>query len=286
MKIEDLITESPLFEQANFHTLRDDSVVTVFHGTSDLKHAANFVMNGIDGRQPIHRLYPHTIGNSRGEAEIVNRGVFVAPDLKTAHSFGAYTIKFRTLAKNLFSIFPSPEKMRKDRELWQERFPNSFRPELSAYLSGAAWSTEPQALFRGTVSPRAIEAVYVRSLTSNDYQRMSPEEFLTYYKEQTQGSYDTVRKNMAEPQERTTMDLDTFYDRVGQRYRGMMSREKLKDALRKGLERDEYYEQQIETIRDIGFPYSVAQRILPVLLRDLGIDKKPVFGQKSIYHGM
>lgn len=275
MRINDIITEDIVSE------LQPDSVVTVFHASSDVNTIKSFLINGIDGTQRIPRKYPHYITNTEGKRELINRGLFVTRDLKTALNFGNYAIKFKTLAKNLYSPFPDKRSVADYREIYSKDYPKSFRPEVSAYLSGKAWGNEPQALFRGTTSPRAIEAIYAAGDIIGEWTKISKEEFL----EKHAAGSTHVSKNLAEPQEFKTATIeDLFNRRLGKALR--ISREELESITAKELSRMDSFEAQIDTFRNLfKIPYSVAKRLIMPMLKHLNVEKKPTVGHKEIYHG-
>lgn len=139
--------------RGNLARLQPNTVVPVFHGT-DHHSAYLFCINGIDARTRVGRIYPHFSGGKP-----LKFGVFVGPDVKTAFKFGHVVIKFKTLGKNLIYKFPA-EMSRDTSYPWiTKRYPKSFRPTVSDDMLGKG--VEPQALFIGLLSPRAIEKVWV-----------------------------------------------------------------------------------------------------------------------------
>ena len=146
---------------SKIYKLKPDTVLSIFHG-STYKNIYQFIKHGIDGKRRTGRSYPHFVSIDDKEPVMINRGLFISPFLKTALDFGRAVIKFKTEAKNLYNVFPTLKNIREDKKMWKDKFPKSYDPGLSAFLSGKAWNSEPQALFRGLQSPRSIEKVYLR----------------------------------------------------------------------------------------------------------------------------
>jgi len=94
MRVQTLIENS---RQNQIAELQPDTIVRIFHGT-DLDQAISFVEEGIDGRKRVSRLFPHFIGQQK---QMVNRGLFVTIDLKSALDFGHAIIKFAATGKDL-----------------------------------------------------------------------------------------------------------------------------------------------------------------------------------------
>lgn len=179
--------------------LQPNSVVTVFHGT-DKDTAYDFCLNGIDAKKyKQYRLYPHISG---GRA--LKFGLFIAPNLKTAEKFGVVVIKFKSLGKDLIYRFPV-EMKRENGGFWKEKYPKSFRPAVSQDLLDTK-GVEPQAIYIGLLSPRAIEKVFVYNYRDYKWYSMSREEYLESYKGKSHKGY-------FEPQE-YNMDLRDFVSRI------------------------------------------------------------------------
>lgn len=276
MKIQDILAE-------NLNALTPDTVVSLFHASSDPSTIKKFLIQGVDGRMPISRKYPHYVTNDAGERVMINRGVFVTADLQTAMKFGNYAIKFRTRAENLYSIFPQKSNVASEREAYGSRFPRSFRPEVSAYLTGAAWGNEPQALFRGFVSPRAIEAVYKSSgrYGQGEWVKMTVEEFL----EQEASGTSYVSKPFIDPSNLSQTDFSDVINNMKARYKHLDD-EEIMDIVSRAIERAGSYEGQIEVMKDLTkTSYSVAKILTRQFLQMTGIEQKPSVGTKQLYHG-
>ena len=195
--------------------LRPDTVLSVFHGCQP-DDASQFCAEGIDTlSQHGYRRYPHT-----DLGQPVLNGLFVAPDFQTAHQFGRVVVKFKTEAKNLHYLYPSQEA--EADELYRERFPKSFRPSVSQTLVGNLNTTydprtggyagyEHQALFLGTVSPRAIEKVYLLDPETQKWTGLDP---YTFIKSHEAKHADQVQRGI-EPQE-SFKDFDSFLDRFAE----------------------------------------------------------------------
>lgn len=276
MKIQDILAE-------NLNALTPDTVISLFHASSDPSTIKKFLIQGVDGRMPVNRKYPHYVTNEAGERVLVNRGVFVTADLQTAMKFGSYAIKFRTRAENLYSIFPQKSNVSNEREAYGGRFPRSFRPEVSAYLTGAAWGNEPQALFRGFVSPRAIEAVYKSSgqYGQGQWVKMTVEEFLAHEAEGTSH----VSTPFVDPTNLSQTDFSDVISNMKSRYKHLGDDEII-DIVSSQIKRADTYEAQIKVMGDLTkTSYSVAKVLTRQFLQMTGIEQKPSVGTKQIYHG-
>lgn len=192
-------------QMANIKNLQPDTVITVFHGT-DTQAAYDFCINGIDARSPYKgRKYPHLSGGKE-----LKFGIFIAPNLKTAQKFGYVVIKFKTIGKNL--IYRYPVEMKETDKYWKKYFPNSFRPSVSYDMSDLS-GVEPQALYIGLLSPRAIEKVFYQN-RENKWIPMSREEFITFHDENiTYTGKVNFHQSIFEPQE-YNMTLDEFVNKI------------------------------------------------------------------------
>ena len=112
----------------------------------DPDEAERFCTEGIDPASSRgYQRFPHT---DLGKPVT---GLLVTPNRQAAP--GPVVLKFKTEAQHLHHPYPSQEA--EANELYQERFPQSFRPSLSQALTG----DDPRALFLGKVPPQAIERV-------------------------------------------------------------------------------------------------------------------------------
>lgn len=179
--------------------MQPDSVITVFHGTSE-DYAYEFCLNGIDAKKnQNYRLYPHLSGGKP-----IKFGIFVGPDLKTAQKFGQTIVKFKTLGKNL--IYRYPTEMKKyNSGFYKELYPKSFRPSVSYDLLDKG--VEPQAIFIGLLSPRAIEKVFHYNYKNHEWISMNPQEFTQQYIQKNPKT--RMFKSDFEPQQ-YKMELDDF----------------------------------------------------------------------------
>jgi hypothetical protein len=129
--------------------LKPNDTVIVYHGTNT-RHIDD-LLNGADTTKIAHRTYTSN-GNRHS-------GLFVAPDYKTARSFGYIVIEFTTKARNLHgvnyggNIGREQKKRGNDLEWMEMNYPNSFRPYLSYTLTQRP---EPQALHVGLIRPEDI----------------------------------------------------------------------------------------------------------------------------------
>jgi hypothetical protein len=157
----------------NLTRLKPNQKVILYHGTT-LTDAKEMI-NGFDTNKMVRSHY-----HSRGYSY---RGMYVAPE--PLNSFGYVMFKLALRTNNLhgtdFSANitrPSDPQYDKEsaahRKKWsKEMYPDSFRPDLSRTL---LQRTEPQALYRGIVSPDMILGVKVRG---GDW--MTREEFIRAY---------------------------------------------------------------------------------------------------------
>ena len=134
----------------------------------------------------------------------------MAPNLKTAQKFGNVIVKFKSLGKNLIYRFPVEMK---DVDKWQSKyFRKSFRPSVSYDMSDLS-AVEPQAIFIGLLSPRAIEKVFVYGYPSNIWTPMTREEYIQFYQDQNKKNSNIPRKSLFEPQE-ADISLEEFISRI------------------------------------------------------------------------
>lgn len=137
----------------DFSHLKATDTVRVFHGTQNMSTGiTEFLRRGIDGTKVVGRSY-----NQGAE-----RGLYVAPDLKTARDFGNIVLEFDARAKDLYPTarwgVGIGHRQKQIQEIAAEKFPNSFRPLVSWQLSERL---EPQAMFLGFVPVAKIVAVHV-----------------------------------------------------------------------------------------------------------------------------
>lgn len=266
-------------QKEKIKNLQPDTVLSVFHGT-DLETAWDFSVNGIDGRKRHPRKYPHWSND-----EIVSRGLFITTNFRTATSFGSVILKFKVLGKHLVHEFPHPDHMRvMDKQLKSE-YPNSFRPSVSDNL--LQQGSEPQALFRGVVSPRAIERIYtVNYNAEGEYNQgllgkyqasFTRDQFIKWNETHFKNKYE---KPYTEPQERIT--LDDLVDRVIAKYgkfKDSIDRDTVLRVIKDAVANAETYNQQIHGL--MNFPggkalsYTVAKRLLPQVLDYFNIPMAP-----------
>lgn len=145
----EMVTQADKIER-----LQPDDTLLVYHGTGG---AYLPMIHGIDATQEHHRSY----GGQRHE------GLFVSTDPETALRFassGQVVFEIETKAKALYGTDYSGNTAKKQiergmpdpNELWQDKYPESFRPYLSTTLLQAS---EPQALLVGVVRPDHIKRV-------------------------------------------------------------------------------------------------------------------------------
>lgn len=271
-----------LESQRDIAAMQPDTPITVFHGT-DIGHAMEFCVNGIDARQRHHRLYPHW-----DQGEYVSRGIFVTTTLKVAISFGQAILRFKVLAKHLHYQYPSPTSQRQADVAFRPDYPKSFRPGTSFNLLGQ--QGEKQALFRGLVSPRAIEKVYLVNYDKegnygqgryDEYKAaMSPEEFLHVF---TTKEHKTPYKLMTEPQQ-TDLTPDRLLAMLVKKYGSMTKREDtdwIESIIRDAVDpaKHQTYQSQIQGLMNLSggktLPYSVAKRLLPQFLARFNMKASP-----------
>jgi len=133
---------------ADLKALKPNDWLTVYHGTT-LNEVPKLI-NGFDS----------TKVKSRHFNAPRHKGLFVAPDFKTARNFGNPVLEMVVRAKNLHGTDYGGVTGRQDprrEEIWKDMYPDSFRPYLSLTL---LQSNEPQALLLGLVAPRQIKRVW------------------------------------------------------------------------------------------------------------------------------
>jgi hypothetical protein len=238
----------------NIAQMQPDSIITVFHGTS-ADDAYNFCLNGIDAKkQQKYRIYPHVSGGKP-----IKFGIFVAPDLKTAQKFGHVILKFKTLGKDLIYRFPT-EMKKYNSGFYKELYPKSFRPVVSYDMLDKG--VEPQAIYTGLLSPRAIEKLFVYNYGANQWSEMNREDYIQNYSEKNPQT--KIFQSPFEPQN-YKMSLEDFVKKLAQEHR-LTEKETL--AILKDIYRKSGY---LTGIGDV--PPTLLKRIekqLSILLRHEG----------------
>ena len=150
--------------------MQPDTPITVFHGT-DVSHALEFCINGIDARQRHHRLYPHW-----DQGEYVSRGIFVTTNIKVAIKFGQIILKFTVLSEEPLSPIPLADIPRNADKFGASIIPSPFDlgPVSICWLQGtnskpcfAVWSVRApsrKSIWLG-MTRMAISAVDVMTNT-------------------------------------------------------------------------------------------------------------------------
>ena len=244
--------------------LKPTSRISVFHGNGSRAEIYKFCKTGIDAKQPKGRLYPHWSGGKKLEV-----GLFVSPSLAGAEKFSGThgaVVKFKTLGKNLWHMFP--EEQGRDDKVWKSKHPKSFRPSVTEDMF---LNVEPQALFRGFVSPRQIEKVYV--IDGSKVIGMSRKEFMELV-ESSEDQYvkkvlqrDVPNHVLFEPQE---VHKATYRELVKRLVEGEgLSRRQVEKGIEMSLRRFRDDEDLLHEIRNLmghdSVPYSVAKKLLPEL---------------------
>lgn len=140
--------------EGEFDNLQPDDELTLYHGTSSTN--VNMLW-GVDATQEKKRNF------SPGR----HSGLFVTPREDTTGPFAGshgLVIEFKTPAKYLYgtdwggNTYNSGSKFKdiNPNDIWRDKYPNSFAPYLSESLSR---QHEPQALFKGMLSPDMITRV-------------------------------------------------------------------------------------------------------------------------------
>lgn len=173
----------------DFSHLKATDTVRVFHGTQNMESGIiTFLRSGMDGTKVVGRSY-----NQGAE-----RGLYVAPDQRTARSFGSIVIEFDVKAKDLYPTarwgFGMGHRQKQIQEMAAEKFPNSFRPLVSWQLTE---KVEPQAMFLGFVPASKIIAVH-------RYEISSSVDFTTYTLAEARERY--LGENLVDPKGDETYD--------------------------------------------------------------------------------
>lgn len=151
--IQNILSEA-ITQLDKIENLQPDDILTVYHGTG-----ASYLemVHGIDATKEQHRSY----GGPR------HSGLFITTDPETALRFASYgevVLEIEVLAKNLYGTDYSgrtakhqvSQGMPSPNDIWRDKYPNSFRPYLTATL---LQKSEPQALLVGVVKPTQIKRV-------------------------------------------------------------------------------------------------------------------------------
>lgn len=99
--------------------------------------------------------------------------LLVLPSLKAATQLSDVVVQFFGQGKDLYAP-RSVARNRRDKELAAQKYPDSFRPEVSFSLL----SQRPMAVFRGYVSPGNIEKIFV--MQDGRPEPMEIEQFVKY----------------------------------------------------------------------------------------------------------
>jgi len=202
MKLTEAVVIPDRRSRTDPEPLRDSDTVRVYHGTNSPTTVFSALTRGISGGSFVARNYSYEQNNNP-------RGIFVTPDLKTAKMFGDYILEFHSRVSDLESpVWPAGtftvqggmsgtfsdsaerelERMAK-RQHWSASdisyVRNSDRPELAAMFLK---SGERQALFTGDLNANSIRAVWVSrdpSRVNQQYDRVSPREFVAMYQDKT-----------------------------------------------------------------------------------------------------
>lgn len=151
--------------------LKRSDRLLVYHGTYNEEFKT--MANGIDALRVRSRSY------NQGR----HKGMFIAPDMKTARGFGhtvlAMSLPVRSMHAPIGYSGNIDTKIQ-DKD-WEDRYPKSFRPSLSYSLLD--YNTEPQAIYRGFVRPKDIIGVYDFAPGSSDHSgKMTLREAMKKYK--------------------------------------------------------------------------------------------------------
>ena len=280
--------------------LQRDTVIKVFHGT-DMGGAFDFCQEGIDARKRTYRKYPHFIRRPGGEApEMISRGLFVTAQLRTGLDFGNAVIEFPATGKDLHYQFPSPDTVRQARKLGMTKYPDSFKPEVSFNLLEP--SVEPQALFRGLVSPKAIERVYLSAYDKEgnwehprigEYRAVfTRDEYIDWFLEFGQRGGKQYQKRyredpIVEPQEKVGAIevLRRAGERFGTKFKKIEA-EEIMSIVKDHMGQAKTYEQQIGSLTELfRISYSAAKRLAPEFLKLGGIKRAPNTWEVQRYWG-
>lgn len=202
--IKNLIIEA-VTQQDKILTLQPDDTLIVYHGTGG---AYLPMVHGIDATREHHRSY----GGPR------HAGIFVTTDPDEAMrfaSYGAVIIEMEVSVKDLYGTNWSGDtgkdqvagSMPGPNELWRDKYPDSFRPYLTATL---LQTSEPQALLKGIVRPDAISRVQYKGTwyTRDELLDMVPE----YYKP-SERTPTKLQRLSFDPTD-GNISLDEFYEIV------------------------------------------------------------------------
>lgn len=264
MKLNDVLLEVTMITRDFDSPLKDDDSIRVYHGSDDIDFIYTALTYGVTGDVMANRRYSYEINNNP-------KGLFVTPDLDTAKEFGGYVLEFHTRIYDLESpvwpggsftvqggisgIFGSnderEEERLRQRMNWSqselEFVRNSDRPELAALLIS---SGERQALFVGDLNRNSIRAVWGSedpSRVGQQYNRMSPREFIdslesggikgrfgsTANIDHESEDIRKIKQKLVEPREEVT--FDTIVDRVSEK-RPFLDRDTIENIVRNNPE--------------------------------------------------
>jgi hypothetical protein len=140
--------------------LKKDTQISVFLPAKPLQ-IKEYILKGIDAKKQVTAKPRYEAGIENSIPKAV-RGLLVLANLETACKFGEYFIKIKTTPKSMIPTFlTSAYTSVAPVEEWRHQYPSSDYPILSAGLDGHGRKNYPQAIYRGLLSPRAIESVYI-----------------------------------------------------------------------------------------------------------------------------
>lgn len=256
MRIYELL-EATVIDKNYDSPITDDMTIRVYHGAHEIETVLTALLHGLTGKTKVPRRYSYEANNNPA-------GLFVTPDLKTAKEFGDYILELHVRVRDLeapvwpgggytvqgqmASYFNSDDERENERMVQRDKHkqsknPNiasSDRPELAVWLLSPA---EPQALFKGSLNPNSIRAVWVRSnpnRVDSAFVRMTTAEFMKKYStEGIPGRAGHVATPSDEPSEmrskakqklvkpREMVDATEFLKRLGQKYKHLPKSELL-----------------------------------------------------------
>lgn len=238
--------------------IQPEDTLLVYHGTG-----ASYLpmVHGIDATREHSRSYggPH------------HEGIFVTTDVNVADRFASYgkiIFEIEVKAKNLYGTDWSGNTADKQmdsgsrdpNEIWRDKYPESFRPYLTASLSSDG--NEPQALLVGVVRPDDIKRVRWKDkwYSREELLNMQPEYNKPYEKTPTK-----LERMSFDPTD-DSITLNEFFVLVAEMFGG-----KNQDEVTAYIQRlaQRGYEYLVERIEDFGWRRNVATKIAREILKSV-----------------
>ncbi len=237
-----------------FQPLKAGDTVKVFHGFRDFPHAVELAKHGLSGRVRAARVYSY-------EADNNPYGLFVTISKKVAQEFvgahgiqaivefnaavddleapvwpgGSYTVQGQY--SQYFGRGAPGRAARRERtraanaEIAADQRPHIAGSDNKLLADMLTSGREYQGLFVGHLDPQAIAAWWVRADYRDEWERITPQEFLTRYGETPLDRDSRAAEKLFTPNE--AFDGDEFIQRLRERFGGRRDVEFFREFIEK-----------------------------------------------------